>query len=78
MHIVELEKKLRLPDPTKTLEAVWKTLRRTMQQVDVTAIGTGVASGSTGPALSEEKRAKIQAERAKAQGTVYAMRTTIR
>ncbi len=78
MHIVELEKKLRLPDPTKTLEAVWKTLRRTMQQVDVSGIGTGLASRSTGPALAEKKRARIQAERSKAQGTIYWMRTAIR
>jgi ethanolamine ammonia-lyase small subunit len=78
LHIVELEKKLRLPDPTKTLEAVWKTLRRTTQQVDVTGIGTGVASGSTGPALSEKKRARTEAEHSKAQGTIYWMRTAIR
>jgi len=78
LHSVELEKKLRLPDPTKTMEAVWKMLRRTKQQVDLTTTGAGAISGSSGPALSEKKRARIEADRRKAQGTIYAMRTTIR
>ena len=78
LHSVELEKKLRLPDPTKTMEAVWKMLRRTKQQVDVTTTGADVGSGSSGPALFEKKRARSEADRRKGQGTVYAMRTTIR
>jgi hypothetical protein len=78
LHSVELEKKLRLPDPTKTMEAVWKMLRRTKQQMDLTSPRAAMISGSSGTALSEKRRARIEAERGKAQGTLYAMRTTIR
>ncbi len=50
MHSVELEKKLRLPDPTKTMEAVWKMLRRTRQQVDVTTPDAALRALTLSPA----------------------------
>jgi hypothetical protein len=78
MHSVDLEKKIRLPDPTKTMEAVWRMLKRTRQQVGTSpgkATGISVSAGST---LTEKKRARIEADRKKAQGITYAMRTTIR
>ena len=78
MHSVELEKKLRLPDPTKTLEGVWKMLKRTKQQTDMGPGRAAVVSGATNQALHEKKRAGIEAERQKARGTIYAMRTAVR
>jgi hypothetical protein len=78
LHSVELEKKLRLPDPTKTMETVWKMLRRTKQQVDLTSHEAAAISGSSGTVLSEKKRARIAADYSKGRGTVYALRTTIR
>ena len=78
MHSVELEKKVRLPDPTKTMEAVWKMLRRTKQQVDLTTPGTSIPAKSSSAILLEKKRARIEADRRKAQATTYVMRTTIR
>ncbi len=76
MHSIELEKKLRLPDPTKAMEGVWKLLRRTHQQLNTTA-GTTV-EGSSAQALVAKKLAKIEAERQKARGAQYALRTTFR
>jgi predicted exporter len=78
LHSVELEKKLRLPDPTKTLEGVWKMLKRTKQQIDMVHGEDVGVSGATSQVLLEKKRAKMDAERHKAQGTMYAMRTAIR
>ena len=78
MHSVELEKKVRLPDPTKAMEAVWKMLRRTKQQVDLTLPVTGNPARSSPTSLQEKKRARLEADRRKAQATLYAMRTTIR
>jgi len=77
-HSVELEKKIRLPDPTKTLEGVWKMLRRTKQQMNVGPGRAAVVSGATSQVLVEKKRAKVEADRWKGQATMYAMRTTIR
>ena len=78
LHSIELEKKLRLPDPTKTLEGVWKMLKRTKQQIDMGPGKAGGVSGATSQVLLEKKRAKLDSERHKARGTMYAMRTTIR
>lgn len=78
LHSVELEKKLRLPDPTKTLEGVWKMLKRTKQQIDMGPGKAAGVSGATSQVSLEKKRAKVDAERHKARGTMYAMRTTIR
>ena len=78
LHSVELERKVRLPDPSKAMEAVWKMLRRTKQQVDLTAPRTAEPNRTSGAILSEKKRARIEADRKKAQGTIYAMRTSIR
>ncbi len=78
MHSVDLERKLRLPDPTKAMEGVWKLLRRTRQQLNTT---TGMAvgvSGSVGETLVARKQAKIEAERQKGRGVQYALRTTLR
>ena len=78
MHSVELEKKLRLPDPTKAMEGVWKLLRRTRQQLDTTGTGVGRLSGSSGEALAARKRAKLEAERQRGRGAQYALRNTLR
>ncbi len=78
LHRVELEKKVRLPDPSKAMEAVWKILRRTKQQVDVSLPVTSVSVGSSQASFQERKRARLEADRRKGQGTFYATRTTIR
>ena len=78
LHSVELEKKLRLPDPTKALEGVWKMLKRTKQQIDMDPGKAAGVSGGTSQVLLEKKRAKLDAERHKANGAMYAMRTSIR
>ena len=78
MHRVELDKKLRLPDPTKALEGVWKLLRKTRQQVDVHGSGVAVSPVSRPETLSVRKLAKLEAERKKAVGTSYAVRSAIR
>jgi hypothetical protein len=78
LHSVELEKKLRLPDPTKTLEGVWKMLKRTRQQIDMGPGAAAGVSGATSRVSLEKKRAKVEAERHRARGTIYSMRTTIR
>lgn len=78
LHSVELEKKVRLPDPTKTLEGVWKMLKRTRQQMNMGHGRAAVVSGATSQVLLEKKRARVEAERHKARGTMYAMRTAVR
>ncbi len=78
MHSVELEKKLRLPDPAKAVEGVWKLLRRTKQQLNVNAGKAAAISGSAGQALLEKKRARIEADGQKARGISYALRNTVR
>ena len=78
MHSIELERKLRLPDPTKAMEEVWKLLRRTRQQLNTTANKAVSISGSAGETLVARKQAKIEAERQKGRGVQYALRTTLR
>lgn len=78
MHAVELERKLRLPDPTKAMEGVWKLLRRTRQQLNTTGTIAANTSQSAGEAFRAKKLAKIEAERQKARGVQYALRTTFR
>ena len=78
MHSVELERKLRLPDPTKAIEGVWKLLRRTRQQLNTTASKTTLRSGSAGESFVAKKLAKIEAERQKGRGVQYALRNTLR
>ncbi len=78
MHSVELERKLRLPDPTKAMEGVWKLLRRTRQQLNTTTGKVVGMSGSAGETLAARKQAKIEAERQKGRGQYYALRTTLR
>ncbi len=81
MHSVELERKLKLPDPTKAMEGVWKLLRRTRQQLNTPVVTVPGALGSSpGQTLATMKRAKVNAERAKgqAQTTLYALRASLR
>jgi hypothetical protein len=77
MHSIELEKRLRLPDPAKTIEGVWKLLKRNRQQLNATARNSaGVLV--TGEALAARKSARVEAERQKARGTQYGLRTIFR
>ncbi len=78
LHSVELEKKLRLPDPTKAMEGVWKLLRRTRQQLNMTANKAVGVSGSSSETLVAKKIAKIEAERQKARGAQSVLRNTFR
>ena len=78
MHSVELERKLKLPDPSKAMEGVWKLLRRTRQQMNTTQGKVVAVSGSPGERLSVQKRARIEAERAKGRGVSYAVHNSIR
>ncbi len=78
LHSVELERKLRLPDPTKAMEGVWKLLRRTRRQLNTTGSKAVGMSGSAGETLAARKQAKIEAERQKGRGVQYALRTTLR
>ncbi len=78
LHSVELEKNLRLPDPKKAMEGVWKLLRRTRQQLNMTANKAVAVSGSSSETLVAKKMAKIEAGRQKARGGQYALRNTFR
>ncbi len=77
MDSIELEKKLRLPDPAKTLEVVWKLLGRTRLQLNGTR-GNSVITSAYGEARAAKKLAKLEAERQKARGAQYGLRTTVR
>ena len=78
LHRVELDKKLRLPDPSKALEGVWKLLRKTRQQVDVHGSAVALSPVSRPETLIAQKLAKLEAERKKAVGTSYSVRSAIR
>ncbi len=80
MHSVPLERKLKLPDPSKAIEAAWKLLRRTRQQVNTAQgrMAVHVSGSAPGEILSEKKRARIEAERQKGRGMSYALRNTMR
>ncbi len=81
MHSVELERKLKLPDPTKAMEGVWKILRRTRQQLNTPVVTIpGTLGSSPGQTLATMKRAKVEAERAKgyAQTALYTLRASLR
>ena len=78
MHRVELDKKLRLPDPAKAMEGVWKLLNKTRQQVNLNGSAVRVSPVSRPETLKAQKQAKVDAERKKGIGTSYAVRTTIR
>ncbi len=79
MHPVELEKKLRLPDPAKTMEAIWKLLKRTRQHLDTRGVIRygGVASSPEIVALGK-KKARLEADRRRGQGTSYAQWRIVR
>ena len=80
MHPVELEKKLRLPDPAKTMEAIWKLLKRTRQHLDTSVITTygGVASSHPEIVALEKKKAVLEADRRRGQGRSYTQWRTMR
>lgn len=78
MHSIQLEKKLRLPDPVKALEGVWKVVRRTRQQVNMIPGRSATVSSPNWEAVAVKKRARIEADRQKARGISYALRTTVR
>ncbi len=78
LHSVELERKIRLPDPTKAMEGVWKLLRRTRQQLNTTGTKAAGLSSSAGEALMAKKQAKLHAERQKARGSQNVLRMTLR
>ncbi len=77
MHPVELEKRLRLPDPAKTMETIWKLLKRTRQRLDTSASATS-ASISSSPDIIAERKARMEADRRRSQGISYARWTIIR
>ena len=78
LHAVEMERKLRLPDPTKAMEGVWKLLRRTRQQLNMTGDNAVGVSGSSSEAVVAKRLAKIEAERQKGRGAQNALRNTFR
>ena len=78
LHRVELDKKLRLPDPAKAIEGVWRLLSKTRQQVNVHGSTVTVSPVSIPETLKAQKLAKIEAERKKGLGTSYAVKATIR
>jgi hypothetical protein len=78
LHRVELDKKLRLPDPAKAMEGVWKLLRKTRQQINVHGTTVTVSPVSRPETLKAQKLAKIDADRKKGLGTSYAVKATIR
>ncbi len=78
MHRVELDKKLRLPDPAKAVEGVWKLLRRTQQQVNIHGPGITGSKMAGSDTLKAQRLAKLEAERKKSLGASYALKTTIR
>lgn len=77
MHSIELERKLRLPDPTKAMEGLWRLIRRTRQQVNVRTTVGGSPSVSW-QAVDIKKRAKLDADRRKAAAVFLAYRSTFR
>ena len=78
LHAVEMERKLRLPDPTKAMEGVWKLLRRTRQQLNMTGDNAVGVSGSSSEAVVAKRLAKIEAERQKGRGAQNVLRNTFR
>ena len=78
LHAVEMERKLRLPDPTKAMEGVWKLLKRTRQQLNMTGDNAVGVSGSSSEAVVAKRLAKIEAERQKGRGAQYVLRNTFR
>ena len=73
-----LERKLRLPDPSKAIEGVWKLLKRTRQQFDTTQSTVSTVSGKSAETFRAKKHAMIEAERQKARGVGYSLRSSIR
>ncbi len=78
LHRVELDKKLRLPDPSKAMEGVWKLLRKTRQQVNIHGSAVAGSPVSRPETLKAQKLAKFAAEKKRAIGTSYAVKTNIR
>ncbi len=78
LHRVELDKKLRLPDPSKAVEGVWKLLSRTRQQVNTHGARATASPEYRAETVRVKRLAKIEAERKKGIGTSYALKATIR
>src|SRR5712692_6876675 len=78
MHPVELEKKLRLPDPAKTMQTIWKLLKRTRQRLDTSTSATSASISSSPDIALERKKARMEADRRKSQGTLYAQWRAVR
>lgn len=77
MDSIELEKRVRLPDRAKTLEVVWKLLGWTRLQLNYTR-GSSAGTSAYGEVRAAKKLAKLEAERQKARGTQYGLRTIVR
>jgi hypothetical protein len=77
MDSIELEKRVQLPDHAKTLEVVWKLLSWTRLQLNDTR-SNSASTSAYGEARMAKKLAKLEAERQKARGTQYGLRTTVR
>jgi len=78
MHSIKLERRLRLPDPVKALEGVWKIVRGTRQQLNVTPGISRTVSRPDWRTVEARKLAKIDAERRKAAAVSSAYRSTFR
>ncbi len=79
MHTVELERKLRLPDPAKTMETVWKLLKRTRQRLDTSVAVTQPTTGPSPDLVAlERKNARLVADHRRSQGVSYSRWTIIK
>ena len=78
MQPAVLERRLRLPDPSKAIDSIWKLLKRTRQQFDTTQSNISTVSGTSAETFRAKKHAMIEAERQKARGVGYSLRTIIR
>ena len=78
MQPAVLERKLRLPDPSKAIDSIWKLLKRTRQQFDTTQSTVATVSTTSAETFRAKKNAMIEAERQKARGVGYSLRTSIR
>ncbi len=75
LQAIGFESKLRVPQPSKSLEGIRSLLRRVRQQLDTVPAKDVTVSQSFPRA---EKLAAIEAERQKAQGLAYSFRAVIR
>ncbi len=78
MHSIRPEWKIRLPDPSKVLESAWKLLGRTRGQIDTNSLGAPAGQRVSSEARAEKRRAHLDAERQRARGVSYGLRTIVR